>query len=333
MPLTKRKFSQRFAPAVAIGALALPAWAQPTPPPAAPPPPQPAVTPGGEPAVTPGPSATPAPPAPAAPAGTAAPPAYTAPPTYTVPPTGTAPPAYTAPPTYYTPPAYAAAPPPVVPRKNPRVANAHADRVVLLPTAYTHPEGTLYFSSNELVLLQAGYALSDVTQLTLTGLPPITEGPDRVYFFDLSLKGAFLRSGPLRLAALGSAMGVFGIDQGNFVLGRAGAVAELCFDRECESSASLSSHVMLAGPGTMMVNGAGAIWRISRGAALLLEVDTAVPLGGEVGEYSGVLVAPGFRFPYETWSLDLALMRPLDTEEEPEIAFFPWISFTYRFLP
>ncbi|MBI3205818.1 MAG: hypothetical protein HYZ29_30055 [Myxococcales bacterium] len=307
MPFTKRTISWPIAGASLVFATVIPALAQPAPPSPAPPVPQPAVTPGSEPAVTP----VPAPPA-------ATPPAA---------------PAATPPPTYYVPPAYPAAPAPLVPRRDPRVANAHADRVVLLPTAYTHPEGTLYFSSNELVLLQAGYALSDQTQITLTGLPPLSEGPDQVYFFDLSLKGAFVRKGPLRLAALGSAMGVFGIEHGNFVLGRVGAVAELCFDRECESSASLGSHVMLAGPGTMMVNGVGAIWRVSDGAALLLEVDTAVPLGGEIGEYSGILVAPGFRFPYKSWSLDLAVMRPLDTEEEPELAVLPWISFTYRFLP
>lgn len=217
--------------------------------------------------------------------------------------------------------------------RDPRVANAHADRVVLLPTAYTHPEGTLYLTSNELVILQAGYAITDSTQLTLTGLPPLSEGPDKVLLFDLSLKNAFLRQGPLRLAGIGSVSGVFGIDQGNLVLGRVGAVAELCFEADCESSASLSSHVLLAGPGTFMVNGVGVIWRIADWAALLLEVDTAVPLGGEVGEYSGVLVAPGFRFPYRTWSLDLAAMRPLDTEDPPELALYPWISFTYRFLP
>jgi len=213
-----------------------------------------------------------------------------------------------------------------------RIGNANADHVVLLPTAYTHPEGTLYLSSHELVILQLGYALSDSTQVTLTGLPPITEGEDTVYFFDLSLKNAFVRSGPLRLAGIGSVTGVVGIEQGNLVLGRAGAVAELCFDRACDSSASLSSNVMLAGPGTVMFNGAGVIFRAARWAALLLEVETVVPLGAEVGEFSGVAVAPGLRFPYRTWALDVSAIRPLDAED-PTVEWLPWLSFTYRFLP
>lgn len=306
MHRAKRLNSQVIALGSAIAFAAAPALGQPAPAPAPAAVGEPATTPPSEPPVTPSASA----PAPA--------PAYPAP-------------AYTAP--AYAPPPPGWPPPPAVAGKNPRVGHAHADRVVLLPTAYTHPEGTLYFSSNEIVLLQAGYALNDSTQITLTGVPPITEGPDRVYFFDLSLKSAFLRQGPLRLAGIGSVTGLFGVEEANVVLGRVGGVAELCFDRDCESSASLSSHVLLAGPATMMVNGAGAIWRISDGAALLLEVDTAVPLGGEIGEFSGILLVPGFRFPYRTWSLDLALMRPLDTEEEPELAFLPWISFTYRFLP
>jgi hypothetical protein len=206
--------------------------------------------------------------------------------------------------------------------------------VVLLPTAYTHPEGTVYFSSNEIVLFQAGYALSDVTQITLTGTPPLGEdGGDKAYFFDLSLKGAFLRQGPLRLAAIGSVAGIFGVDLGNVVLGRVGAVAELCFDRACASSAALSSHVLLAGPASFMVNGVGATWRVADGVALLLEVDTFVPLGGEIGNYSGVAVFPGFRLPHRTWALDIALGRALDTEEPPDPAVLPWVAFTYRFWP
>lgn len=213
-----------------------------------------------------------------------------------------------------------------------RVADAHAERIVILPSAYTHPEGTFYLSSNEIVLLQAGYALSDSTQVTLTATPPLGEA-ETVMLFDLSLKNAFLREGPLRLAAIGSVSGILGAELGNFVLGRVGAVAQLCFEPSCESSAAVSSHLLLAGPGTMMITGAGGVWRVAPWGALLAEVDSAVPLGGEVGEYSGVAIFGGFRFPYRTWALDLVVGRALDTEEPPEPAVIPWIAFTYRFLP
>jgi hypothetical protein len=249
-----------------------------------------------------------------------------------VPTPGATPPAPAAAPAPY--PAYGYAPPPTPePKRDARVADANADRVVIVPTAYTHPAGTVYLSSNEIVLLQVGYALSDSTQITLTGTPPL-EGPNKIFLFDLSLKSAFVRDGPLRIAGIGSVSGLFGdIDQGNLVLGRVGGVAQLCFDDPCESSVSLASNVLLAGPATFMVGGVGGIWRVANWAALLLEVDTFTPLGNQIAEYSGVAVIPGFRFPYKNWALDLAAARALDTKNPPDPALIPWVSFTYRFLP
>jgi len=203
---------------------------------------------------------------------------------------------------------------------------------VVLPTAYTHPEGTLYLGSSEIVLLQAGYAVSDSTQITATATPPLGE-KEKSVLFDLSLKTAFFRDGPLRLAGISSISGIFAEEIGNAVLGRVGAVAQLCFEERCESSVSASTNLLLAGPATFMVNGVGGIWRVSRGAALLLEVDTLVPLGGETGEYSGVAVLPGFRFPYESWALDLCAGPAIDSTENPDAILLPWINFSYRFLP
>src|SRR6185295_2268577 len=56
-----------------------------------------------------------------------------------------------------------------------------ADRVVLAPTAYTHPAGTFFVSSYDVVFLQAGYALSDSTQVSVTVTPMIGE-PGEVRF-------------------------------------------------------------------------------------------------------------------------------------------------------
>jgi hypothetical protein len=316
-----------------LGLFASRAIAQPAPPPDAPADRAPADT---APVSTSDATAPPASAPPAAPPAAAPPPAP--PPTVTpYPPAATTPaPAYAYPQAYpYGPaPGYApTAPAPQPEKRDPRVADANADRVVLLPTAYTHPKGTVYLSSNEIILLQLGYALSDSTQVTFTGTPPIGD-PDKVFVLDLSLKSAFVRDGPLRLAAIGSVSGIFGeIDQGNLVLGRVGAVAQLCADEACESSASISSNVLLAGPATFMLAGAGGIWRVANWAALLLEVDTFVPLGNQIAQYSGVAVVPGFRFPYKNWALDLAVARALDTKDPPDPAVIPWIAFTYRFLP
>lgn len=266
----------------------------------------PPVTPSGEPGATPA-SPAPPPPAPVAPVYIA--PAYAQPRTYA--PTRAA----------------------VDPAE--RVGEAHQDRVLFMPTAYTHPEGTVYLSSYEIVLLQAGYAFTDTTQVTLSGTPPIGEenSDDRVFLLDASLKSAFIDEPWVRVAAIGSVSGIFGLEEGNFVLGRVGGVATACLERGCRSSMSVSANALLGGPATLMVTGAGVIWRIANWAALLVEADTLVPLGSETGEFSGIAVMGGFRFPYRTWALDLGVARGLDTEDEPDPAVVPILAFTYRFLP
>ncbi len=210
-----------------------------------------------------------------------------------------------------------------------RIADAHLDRLVIQPTAMTHPEGTFYMSSTDIVFLQLGYAFTDSTQITLTGTPPL--GEDAIYPLDLTLKTNLHAEGPVRVAALGSLTGLFGFEEGGFVVGRAGAVTQLCFDRACESSANVAMTVLLAGPALMAVPGAGFIWRVAPWGAILFEADTLMPIGSEAGEYHGAAVSAGFRFPYRTWALDLTLLRPLGAEDPPPVV--PLLTFTYRFLP
>ena len=48
-----------------------------------------------------------------------------------------------------------------------------ADRGVVLPTAYTHPKGPFFVSDYDVALVQIGYAFTDDTQISLTGVPPL----------------------------------------------------------------------------------------------------------------------------------------------------------------
>src|SRR5262249_23101173 len=102
-----------------------------------------------------------------------------------------------------------------------RAADAHLDHVLLLPTAETHPAGTVYLSDVEIIGLQAGYALSDRTQLTLTFIPAFF-GAEPIVPLDLSLKGVFHRTPHVRLAAMASFTGLFGLNEGNAAIGRVG---------------------------------------------------------------------------------------------------------------
>lgn len=287
----------------------------------APPAPEPSGAPftdaGAPPFTPPAPSAAPAP---AQPAPGAAPPA-------SPPPTASAPPSATPPPPALAPAVAPVAAPPERPR-DPRVADAHADRLVILPTAYTHPEGTVYISTLELAFEQIGYAFSDKSQITLTAAPPL--GQERIVLADVSLKTQFVHDGPVRAAAIGSVSGLLGLNEGNALLGRVGGALQLCFDEPCESSVTMAATALFAGPAVLVLSGAGVNWRLSSWAALVLEVDTLVPLGREAGPYNAIIVLPTFRFPFRTWALDLGVARALDVDQN--VGLIPTIAFTYRFL-
>ena len=174
--------------------------------------------------------------------------------------------------------------------------------MLLLPTAYTHPQGTVFVSNYELVIFQVGYALTDWTQISLTALPLASES---LTVLDLSLKTAVVRTDLVRAAAIGSVSGVVGDDVGAVFLGRIGGVAQLCFGRRCDSSLSLSSNVALAGPLMLMVNGVGGILRASEHVSFIGELSTMVPLGTVGGEFNGGLAGGGVRLHYDHWAFDL----------------------------
>jgi hypothetical protein len=206
-----------------------------------------------------------------------------------------------------------------------RYTDAHVDRVVLVPTAETHPAGTLYLSSYEIIFLQAGYALSDRTQITLTGMPPLPR--EKILPFDLSLKTVLVRAPEFRVAAVGSVSGIAGLEGGAGVLGRVGGVVQLCLERTCRSSVSVGTSVALAGPAILAGTGAGIILRATRILSILFEIDNAIPLGTAVNQLNGLVVAPGIRLSGEHLGLDLALVRRLDVLDGVAI---PFVAATYR---
>ena len=194
------------------------------------------------------------------------------------------------------------------------------------PTAYTHPKGTVTFSDYELALLQLGYAITDDTQVTLTGLPPV--GTERILVLDITLKSTLYRGGRVHIAALGSTSGIAAKEVGVIGVGRVGGVVQLCLARDCESSLSLSSNMTLAGV-MLMLNGATGIFRVGRTTSLLAELDTLLPLSKDAGEINGGLASGGVRFGWTNWGLDLVLMRVLGSSP----VTLPFIALTYRSEP
>ncbi|HVZ71014.1 MAG TPA: hypothetical protein VHJ20_01455 [Polyangia bacterium] len=292
----------------------------PTPPTAATPPPTP------PPPVAP-PRAT-APPAPARPAPYPYPypygayPYYPYPYPYAYPPR---PPATSAPPTS-APEAIVASPAAPTSMRAP-ADDPQADRGVLLPTAYTHPRGTFFFSSYDLLIEQIGYAFTDDTQISLTGLPPV--GADDVAVADVTLKTSLYRGPRLRVAALGSASGFGSKSAGVFGIGRFGGVAQMCLESRCDSSLTMSSNVALAGA-LVMVNGVSGVFRLGRVTSLLAEVDTLLPFSNDIpDEIGGAMAGGGIRLRGESWGFDFALMRVIGGSR----ATLPLLALTYRTPP
>lgn len=218
------------------------------------------------------------------------------------------------------------------PPRDARYRDAHHDRVILMSTAETHPAGTVYLSDYDLALLQAGYAVTDRVQITLTGTPPL--GKDAVFPIDLSLKAVLVRQPRVRVAAIGAISGLLGLEEGNFLLGRIGGVAQLCLSDGCASSLNLGTSVLLAGPATLMTNGVGATWRLADFFSLLVEADALIPLSAEAGSFNGFALGGGVRFSWQRFGLDLAALAPVrskvDDEKPPPV--LPVLALTYRFL-
>jgi hypothetical protein len=198
-----------------------------------------------------------------------------------------------------------------------------ADRGVLLPTAYTHPKGTWFISNYDVVLSQMGYAFTDDTQLTVTGIPPL--GQERVAFVDLTLKSSVYRGGRVRVAGLGSVSGLVANEIGVLGIGRVGGVVSLCIDGKCDSSVSMSSNVTLAGV-MLMANGVSGIFRTGRNVSLLAELDTLVPLMRDSAEFGGAMAGGGLRLHWSSIGIDLALMHVIGNAK----ATLPIIALTWR---
>ncbi|MES1165816.1 MAG: hypothetical protein ABUR63_08665 [Verrucomicrobiota bacterium] len=201
-----------------------------------------------------------------------------------------------------------------------------ADRVILLPTAYTHPKGTVFVSNYDIALLQAGYAMTDQTQISVSAVPPL--GGEGIAFFDLTLKTALAGGGLVRAAALGSVTGGVGNDIGTLLLGRIGGVVQLCMTPNCGSGFTLSSNGVLAGPVLLMVNGVGGTLRVGRRVSLLAEVEFLVPIGREGNQWNGAAVGGGVRFHFSHWGFDLALLRTARGKDA-----LPLLTVTYRSAP
>jgi hypothetical protein len=169
---------------------------------------------------------------------------------------------------------------------------------------------------------------------------------------ELNVKAILLRSRVLRVAALSS------IDyaraevddedddaQAHLVFGRVGATLQLCFELRCRSSLSLSATLVLHDQADIVLPvgaAAGLTAFVSDEVSLLLEYSGLLNASSdlEIIDLPVYLIAYGARFSgSSSWALDVALLRPLVSDDEiatapPGLFDFlglPLLAFTYRF--
>ncbi len=223
-------------------------------------------------------------------------------------------------------------------REDIREADANADRVILLPTAETHPKGRLYFSAHEVIFWQLGYAFTDRIQATVTTWPVIVR--DQPFFIDGSFKANFYRSDIARLALAGGVTYVAStVDTVNNTasVGRLALMGQLCVTRGCWTSVvgGLSAWVPLSqGTGSLYAGGIGVTSKLSKYVGLLFEVDSGAFYDQELRFAEGALVNYGVRFAGSNIGVDLTMLKPAFSGANDDLVMgIPWISFTYRTDP
>ena len=222
--------------------------------------------------------------------------------------------------------------------KSARHTDAHADRVILVPTAETQPVGTLFASSYEILLLGVGYAPTDRLHLSIVG---VTDLDNR--FVEANLKVNLLRSRWLRFAAQSSIDDIGGNGQSE-IFGRAGGTLQLCFELRCATSLSVAGTlVVFDEPNTVLPAGFGAgfTMRLNDDLSALLEYSALINAARDIGfvDLPAYLVGYGLRIAAHTsWALDIALLRRMQSDRAIrsgavkvfDLLGTPFVAFTYR---
>jgi hypothetical protein len=221
-----------------------------------------------------------------------------------------------------------------------RYRDANADRVILGSTAETHPAGTFFFTDYEIALLQIGYALTDVIQISAAAVPPFVK--DQPYLVDFGIKVNVARTAAFR-AAITGAFDV--VTDGNsadqaFLGGRFGAVGQFCFDDHCRSSLSANIEMVVGSDTdqTLPLYGSlGLIVNVSPLVSLLAEpvLAGAVATGDNTSDGGGVFAFDyGVRLSGPKFGVDLTFVEPValtsGTFDNPFILGYPFAAFTYR---
>jgi hypothetical protein len=213
--------------------------------------------------------------------------------------------------------------------------------VILGSTAETHPKGTFFFSDYELLLLQAGYAITDEFQLQLTGIPPIIK--DQPYYFDIGAKLNIVRNESFRAAINGGfdivTLGS-GTNAGPYYGGRLGGILQVCFVTTCRSSVSFDVGTILTSGANEVLpvyGSAGFIINLGKIVSLLAEPALLGAVGTGATNVNGgayIAIDYGIRFSGDNLGVDVTFLEPVAATtgsfDNPFILGYPFVALTYR---
>jgi hypothetical protein len=216
--------------------------------------------------------------------------------------------------------------------------DANSGRAWLMPTGLSDPAGTWSFSDFELLLIGAGYAVTDELSVSLTTLLPITN--DIPFWMLANVKYQIINSGRVRgavQAAFTYSRDTSGSTTSSLGAGEVGGALTLCLDDECHSHASgfLGAGFAQESDAAVPFLVAGSIaGRLNKHVKIVVEADSAF-IAGKINETAnGFLLWYGVRFTSRNIGVDLGLMKPIydGSSNDTLVLGFPFVSFTYRSL-
>jgi len=214
------------------------------------------------------------------------------------------------------------------------VEDANSGRGWLAPTALTAPAGTWTFSDFELLVVSAGYSVTDEIQISASTLLPIVS--DMPLWVLLNGKAQVIKAGRVRGAVQAALTHVSADGDGASALQVGGALT-YCIDADCHShvsgflGAGFAHEDQSAVPFVVAATGA---FRLGKHIKLILEADTGF-IAGEIDAVAdGFLGWYGVRFTSSFLGVDLGFMKPIcdDCGSDELPMGIPFVSFSYRNL-
>jgi hypothetical protein len=221
--------------------------------------------------------------------------------------------------------------------------DVNVDHAFWMPTAIGQRRGTWKFSSTELVMLGASYAVTDRLGVTPGGLPP--DGSALAGW--LTVKWQLLRAERFFVALHLSNFAGYGrgdrMDEqaatNAYLIPTLGVVATLCVDRACRSSINGWGYGQLdvtdRRKGALGIAGSVILHLGGGGDRAAVKVVAELLRSGpaEVDEATASVGWAGFRCSWRSFGFDVGVVRTFGVdggETDELVPLFPWLKLAYR---